>query len=82
MHVLYVQGTYILSQHVYPTILCITDSRENTDEYRVKLSDVNLALGEVGLESDQYEQAILDLQSSLRLREYVLEPTDRRIAEV
>lgn len=43
---------------------------------------MNLALGEVGMESDQYEQAIADLQSSLRLREFTLEPTDRRIAEV
>jgi nuclear autoantigenic sperm protein len=46
------------------------------------LSDVNLALGEVGMESDQYQQAIADLQSCLRLREFLLEPTDRRIAEV
>lgn len=49
---------------------------------KLKLSDVHLALGEVGLESDQYEQAITDFQASLRLREFVLEPTDRRIAEV
>ena len=56
--------------------------REPGDEYKLKLSDVNLALGEVGLESDQYQQAVEDLQSSLRLREFALEPTDRRIAEV
>ena len=56
--------------------------REHGDQYKLKLSDVNLALGEVGLESDQYEQAIADLQSCLRLREFTLEPTDRRIAEV
>ena len=56
--------------------------RFDTDEYRLKLSDVNLLLGEVGLESDQYEQAILDMQSSLQLRQFVLEPIDRRIAEV
>lgn len=56
--------------------------RETDRDYKLKLSDVNLALGEVGLESDQYEQAITDLQSSLQLREFVLEPTDRRIAEV
>ena len=57
-------------------------SREGDDKHRLMLSDVNLALGEVGMESDQYEQAIVDLQSSLRLREFLLEPTDRRIAEV
>ena len=56
--------------------------RHETDEYRLKLSDVNLLLGEVGLESDQYEQAIMDMQSSLQLRQFVLEETDRRIAEV
>ena len=52
------------------------------DDYRLKLSDVNLLLGEVGMESDQYEQAILDMQSCLQLRQFVLEPSDRRIAEV
>lgn len=55
--------------------------RCETDEYRLKLSDVNLVLGEVGLESDQYEQAIADMNSCLQLRQFVLEPTDRRIAE-
>ena len=61
---------------------CPLTSRESDDKYRLKLSDVNLALGEVGMESDQYEQAITDLQSCLRLREFVLDPIDRRIAEV
>lgn len=64
---------------VCTTWLC---SRVESDEYRLKLSDVNLVLGEVGLESDQYEQAILDIQSSLQLRQFVLQPNDRRIAEV
>ena len=63
----------------FPNVL---SCRESENEYKLKLSDVNLALGEVGLESDQYQQAIQDLQSSLRLREFALEPTDRRIAEV
>jgi len=31
---------------------------------------------------DQYEQAVEDMMSCLRLREFVLEPTDRRLAEV
>ncbi len=56
--------------------------RESSNEYRLKLADVNLVLGEVSLESDQYDQAITDLQASLRLREFSLDPTDRRIAEV
>lgn len=59
-----------------------SDLRESDDKYKLKLADVNLALGEVGMESDQYEQAIVDLQSSLRLSEFLLEPTDRRLAEV
>ena len=62
--------------------VCDLYIRESDKEHQLKLSDVNLALGEVGLESDQYEQAITDLQASLRLREFALEPTDRRIAEV
>ena len=56
--------------------------RFETNEYRLKLSDVNLLLGEVGLESDQYEQAIQDMKSSLQLRHFVLESSDRKIAEV
>lgn len=64
---------------VYSTCLYF---RVETDEYRLKLSDVNLLLGEVGLESDQYEQAILDIHSSLQLRQFVLQQNDRRIAEV
>jgi len=60
----------------------VCDVRESSREFRLKLSDVNLALGEVSLESDQNDQAIVDFQSCLRLREFLLEPTDRRIAEV
>ncbi len=63
-------------------LIAHANPRESDAESRLKLSDVNLALGEVGLESDQYQQAIEDLQSSLRLREFALDPTDRRIAEV
>ena len=33
------------------------------------------------MSSDQYEQAIGDIQSCLQLREFVLEATDRRLAE-
>jgi len=31
---------------------------------------------------DQYEQAVEDMLACLQLREFVLEPTDRRLAEV
>lgn len=31
---------------------------------------------------DQYERAVEDMLACLQLREFVLEPTDRRLAEV
>ena len=68
--------------HTLRTHMHTRTHRETDTEYKLKLSDVNQALGEVGLECDQYEQAIEDLQSSLRLREFILEPSDRKIAEV
>lgn len=46
------------------------------------MSDVQLVLAEVSLESDQGEQAIADLNASLQIRELFLEPNDRRLAEV
>jgi len=56
--------------------------RQSGDEYKLKLADVQIVLAEVGLESDQSEQAIADLNSSLQIRQLLLDDHDRRIAEV
>lgn len=56
--------------------------RQEGDDYKLKLADVHLALAEVSLESDQIEQAIADQNTCLQLREFILEPHDRRLAEV
>ena len=56
--------------------------RQEGEEFKLKLADVHLALAEVSLESDQIEQAITDQNTCLQLREFILEPHDRRLAEV
>ena len=61
-------------------MLCVC--RQSGEEYKLKLADVQLALAEVSLECDQTEQAIADLNTSLQIRELLLNAHDRRIAEV
>lgn len=55
--------------------------KEDSDEYRLKLSDVYFTLGEVALESDQVDQAVGDMNTGLQLKELLLDPSDRRLAE-
>ncbi|KAK7794652.1 hypothetical protein R5R35_004443 [Gryllus longicercus] len=50
-------------------------------QMNLKLAEVFLNLGEVGLESETYEQAIQDLQSGLKIQKEHLPEDDRRIAE-
>ncbi|XP_064385963.1 histone-binding protein N1/N2-like isoform X2 [Halichondria panicea] len=56
--------------------------KQNGEENKLKLSDVQLVLAEVSLENDQSDEAIADLNSCLQIRELFLEPHDRRLAEV
>ena len=55
--------------------------RDPTKESQVKAAESCLKLGEVSLESEQYEQAIADLQLCLTTQKEHLEPYDRAIAE-
>ena len=48
---------------------------------KLKAAESYLKLGEVGLETEQYEQAIGDLKSCLKLQKDHLDPESRRIAE-
>ena len=57
------------------------DFRDPSKESQVKAAESCLKLGEVSLESEQYEQAIADLQLCLTTQKEHLEPCDRAIAE-
>ncbi|XP_026330073.1 histone-binding protein N1/N2-like isoform X2 [Hyposmocoma kahamanoa] len=51
------------------------------DAARALLADVHLALGEVALESETYDKAVLDMQSCLEIQKELYRSDDRRIAE-
>ncbi|XP_063362321.1 histone-binding protein N1/N2 isoform X2 [Cydia amplana] len=48
---------------------------------RAQLADVHLALGEVALESETYDKAVVDMQSCLEIQKELYSSDDRRIAE-
>ncbi|XP_061713076.1 histone-binding protein N1/N2 [Cydia pomonella] len=48
---------------------------------RAQLADVLLALGEVALESETYDKAVVDMQSCLEIQKELYSSDDRRIAE-
>lgn len=56
--------------------------KSQTQEAQLKLAEVSLLLGEVSLESDQYDKAVEDFTTCLKLREAWLPPDDRRLAEI
>jgi len=53
----------------------------STKETKIKLSEVLLKLGEVGIESENWPTAIDDLKACLSIQGDVLDPDDRRVAE-
>ncbi|XP_073945517.1 nuclear autoantigenic sperm protein isoform X2 [Choristoneura fumiferana] len=48
---------------------------------RAQLAEVHLALGEVALESETYDKAVIDMQSCLEIQKELYPSDDRRIAE-
>nr|XP_026487161.1 protein HGV2 [Vanessa tameamea] len=48
---------------------------------RAQLADAHLALGEVALESETYDKAVLDMVSCLEIQKELYRSDDRRIAE-
>ncbi|KAL8590378.1 hypothetical protein ACOMHN_011592 [Nucella lapillus] len=56
-------------------------ARDSSKDGQLKAADAYLKLGEVSLESEQYEQAIFDMESCLEIQKKNLEPCDRAIAE-
>ncbi|KAG0054884.1 hypothetical protein BGZ83_010222 [Gryganskiella cystojenkinii] len=55
--------------------------RQETEEALLKLGDVHIALGDVSLESENFEQAVTDYREALKIKEARLEPEDRELAE-
>jgi len=53
----------------------------NVPEYKLELAEVFLVIGDLSMESDNMEQAVLDYAQCLSLREKLLPPEDRRLAE-
>ncbi|KAF9295495.1 hypothetical protein BGZ88_001957 [Linnemannia elongata] len=55
--------------------------RMGTEEALLKLGDVHIALGDVSLESENFEQAVNDYREAITIKEARLEPDDRQLAE-
>lgn len=56
-------------------------SKGEEKESKIKTAESHLKLGEVSLETEQYERAIEDFNECLKIQKSVLEPEDRLIAE-
>ncbi|ORX95625.1 hypothetical protein K493DRAFT_191901, partial [Basidiobolus meristosporus CBS 931.73] len=56
-------------------------SKTEGDEAKLKLGDVLLTLGDVSMESENFEQAATDYTEALTVKQTVLESNDRRLAE-
>ncbi|KAK9695320.1 hypothetical protein K7432_013040 [Basidiobolus ranarum] len=56
-------------------------SKTDGDEAKLKLGDVLLTLGDVSMESENFEQASADYTEALTIKKTVLESNDRRLAE-
>ncbi|KAH9933512.1 uncharacterized protein B0H18DRAFT_1115498 [Fomitopsis serialis] len=55
--------------------------QEESDEVKLKLADTFLALGDVSLETEKFEQAIADYDQALALKVDLLPQSSRQIAE-
>lgn len=56
-------------------------NRHEGMDLQLKLAETHLKLGEIGMETEQYEQAINDLTRCLQIQKQILIPEDRRLAE-
>lgn len=55
--------------------------QDENDEVKLKLADTYLALGDVSLETEKFEQAISDYDAALALKTELLPQSSRQIAE-
>lgn len=56
-------------------------TRQENKEMKLKAAETHLKLGEVGLETEQYEQAIGDFTQCLKIQKEQLDSDDRLLAE-
>ncbi|CAF4823925.1 unnamed protein product [Pieris macdunnoughi] len=56
-------------------------AESNAEGARSLLADVHLTLGEVALESETYDKAVIDMMSCLEIQKELYSSDDRRIAE-
>ncbi|KAJ3516947.1 hypothetical protein NLJ89_g813 [Agrocybe chaxingu] len=54
---------------------------ENDEEVKLKLADTYIALGDVSLETEKFDQAITDYEAGLKLKLEILPSSSRHIAE-
>ncbi|KAG0328651.1 hypothetical protein BGZ99_004921 [Dissophora globulifera] len=55
--------------------------RQGTEEALLTLGDVHIALGDVSLESENFDQAVADFREAIMIKEARLAPDDRQLAE-
>ncbi|KAF9972575.1 hypothetical protein BGZ73_004303 [Actinomortierella ambigua] len=55
--------------------------RIGNEEALLKLGDVHIALGDVSLESENFEQAVADYREAVKIKEARLDEDDRQLAE-
>ncbi|KAG0233087.1 hypothetical protein B0O80DRAFT_65805 [Mortierella sp. GBAus27b] len=55
--------------------------RQGTEEALLKLGDVHIALGDVSLESENFDQAATDFREAIKIKEARLDSDDRQLAE-
>lgn len=55
--------------------------RHDRADMKLKLAETYLKLGEIGMETEQYDQAMTDLSHCLSIQQHSLQADDRRLAE-
>ncbi|KZP21068.1 hypothetical protein FIBSPDRAFT_523834 [Athelia psychrophila] len=55
--------------------------KDDSDEVKLKLADTYITLGDISLETEKFDQAILDYEVGLKLKHELLPTSSRQIAE-
>ncbi|GIY38088.1 hypothetical protein CEXT_685481 [Caerostris extrusa] len=73
------QGLYFILNFEFKIFIIFL--RENNTEAQLKIADIYQLLAEISMESDNNIAAISDLKTSLEIKNRLLEPDDRLLAE-
>ena len=55
-------------------------NRQESEDCQLKVSQIHLKLGELGLETEQYAQSVIDFTTCLQIQKKFLDPDCRLIA--